>query len=138
MNAHQAVRESAHTRIVFAVTAGGRRGTARRRAGARLRSPALPSIPPLGDVPADPEHEERGQDADEEDVAGRQVGHQVDGGGGEHDADVDAALEHGRDPGTPRFGHVSESSDEPTAHSPPIPRAARNRKIKSCHQACAA
>ena len=31
------------------------------------------------------------------------------------------------------FGHVSERSVEPTAHSPPMPRAARNRKIISCH-----
>ena len=34
-------------------------------------------------------------------------------------------------------GHVSESSDEPTAHSPPMPRAATKRKIRSCHQAWA-
>jgi hypothetical protein len=32
------------------------------------------------------------------------------------------------------FGQVSESSEAPTAHSPPIPSAARNRKIISCHQ----
>src|ERR1043165_5547796 len=38
----------------------------------------------------------------------------------------------------PHFrGHVSERSAEPTAHSPPIPRAEINRKISSCHQVCA-
>jgi hypothetical protein len=35
------------------------------------------------------------------------------------------------------FGQVSDSSEAPTAHSPPIPRAARNRKINRCHQVCA-
>ena len=35
------------------------------------------------------------------------------------------------------FGQVSESSDAPTAHSPPMPRAARKRKIISCHHVCA-
>jgi hypothetical protein len=34
-------------------------------------------------------------------------------------------------------GHVSLSSDEPTAHSPPMPSAATKRKISSCHQAWA-
>ena len=43
------------------------------------------------------------------------------------------AAIHGRQ----RRGQVSESSDEPTAHSPPMPSAARKRKIISCHQACA-
>ena len=32
------------------------------------------------------------------------------------------------------FGHVSESSEAPIAHSPPIPSAARKRKIINCHQ----
>src|SRR5689334_6074991 len=35
------------------------------------------------------------------------------------------------------FGHVSESSDDPTAHSPPIPSAATKRKIINCHHVCA-
>ena len=39
--------------------------------------------------------------------------------------------------GRQRRGQVSESSEAPTAHSPPIPRAARNRKISRCHQVCA-
>src|ERR1043165_8010955 len=37
-----------------------------------------------------------------------------------------------------RLGQVSERSDEPTAHSPPMPRAARNRKISRCHHVVAA
>ena len=36
--------------------------------------------------------------------------------------------------GRHRPGHVSDRSEAPTAHSPPIPRAARNRKISRCHQ----
>ena len=43
------------------------------------------------------------------------------------------AAIHGRH----RFGQVSESSDEPTAHSPPMPSAETNRKMSSCHQVCA-
>ena len=39
--------------------------------------------------------------------------------------------------GRQRRGQVSESNDAPTAHSPPMPSAARNRKISRCHQACA-
>ena len=39
------------------------------------------------------------------------------------------AATHGRQ----RRGHVSESSDDPTAHSPPIPSAARNRNASNCH-----
>ena len=35
------------------------------------------------------------------------------------------------------FGHVSDSSDAPTAHSPPMPSAAMNRKSSSCHHVCA-
>ncbi len=40
------------------------------------------------------------------------------------------AAIHGRH----RRGHVSESSAAPTAHSPPIPSAARKRQIRRCHQ----
>ncbi len=43
------------------------------------------------------------------------------------------AAIHGRQ----RVGQVSDSSDAPTAHSPPMPSAARNRKIIKCHQAWA-
>ena len=70
-------------------------------------------------------------------LRGRQAGQQVDGEARDQDADVDA-----RSGAPPRStaasarGQVSESSDEPTAHSPPMPRAARNRKIRSCHQVC--
>src|SRR4051794_15125354 len=35
------------------------------------------------------------------------------------------------------LGQVSESKEAPTAHSPPMPRAERNRKTRSCHQVCA-
>src|SRR5205085_1911114 len=35
------------------------------------------------------------------------------------------------------FGHVSASSEAPTAHSPPIPSAERNRQISNCHHVCA-
>ena len=42
------------------------------------------------------------------------------------------AAIHGRQ----AFGHVSASSDAPTAHSPPMPSAATKRKIMSCHQVC--
>src|SRR5438105_2267341 len=35
------------------------------------------------------------------------------------------------------FGQVSARSDAPTAHSPPIPSAERNRNKKSCHHVCA-
>ena len=34
-------------------------------------------------------------------------------------------------------GQVSESMDAPTAHSPPMPNAARKRKIIKCHQVVA-
>src|SRR5947207_3984842 len=34
-------------------------------------------------------------------------------------------------------GHVSDNNDAPTAHSPPIPKAATKRKISKCHQVCA-
>ena len=40
------------------------------------------------------------------------------------------AATHGRH----CLGHVSDSSDAPTAHSPPMPSAARNRKMNNCHQ----
>ena len=43
------------------------------------------------------------------------------------------AAIHGRQ----RLGQVSESSAAPTAHSPPMPSAARNRKMSNCHQVCA-
>ena len=43
------------------------------------------------------------------------------------------AASHGRQ----RLGQVSESSAAPTAHSPPMPSAARKRKINRCHQAWA-
>ena len=43
------------------------------------------------------------------------------------------AAIHGRH----AFGQVSESSDAPTAHSPPIPSAAMKRNSISCHQFCA-
>ena len=39
--------------------------------------------------------------------------------------------------GRQRLGHVSDSSDAPTAHSPPMPSAARNRKMSRCHHVCA-
>src|SRR5882724_12994310 len=39
--------------------------------------------------------------------------------------------------GPHRRGQVSASKEEPTAHSPPIPKAARKRKIIKCHQVCA-
>ena len=35
------------------------------------------------------------------------------------------------------FGQVSESSEAPTAHSPPIPSAARKRKAIRCHHSVA-
>ena len=35
------------------------------------------------------------------------------------------------------LGHVSDSSDAPTAHSPPMPSAATNRKMSRCHHVCA-
>jgi hypothetical protein len=34
-------------------------------------------------------------------------------------------------------GQVSDSRDDPTAHSPPMPSAEMNRKISSCHHVCA-
>jgi hypothetical protein len=43
------------------------------------------------------------------------------------------AAIHGRH----AFGHVSESSEAPTAHSPPIPSAAMKRNSISCHHVCA-
>ena len=42
------------------------------------------------------------------------------------------AAIHGRQ----RFGQVSANSAAPTAHSPPIPNAARNRQMSNCHQFC--
>src|SRR5690348_8372447 len=39
------------------------------------------------------------------------------------------AANHGRS----RAGQVSDNNDDPTAHSPPIPSAATNRKIINCH-----
>ena len=36
--------------------------------------------------------------------------------------------------GRQRPGQVSEISADPTAHSPPMPSAARNRKSINCHQ----
>ena len=39
--------------------------------------------------------------------------------------------------GRQRRGQVSESSEAPTAHSPPMPSAARNRTINNCHHVCA-
>ena len=74
-----------------------------------------------------------GRIADEEHVAGRQVGHQIDGDGGEQDADVDAVWSTAAIHGRQRLGQVSASSDEPTAHSPPMPSAARKRKMRRCH-----
>ena len=38
--------------------------------------------------------------------------------------------------GRQRRGHVSDSNEAPTAHSPPMPRAARNRTMSSCHHVC--
>jgi hypothetical protein len=45
-------------------------------------------------------------------------------------ADWSAAASHGRH----RRGQVSDNSEAPMAHSPPIPSAARNRKMSRCHQ----
>ena len=35
--------------------------------------------------------------------------------------------------GRQRLGQVSASNEAPTAHSPPMPSAARNRTTSSCH-----
>ena len=39
--------------------------------------------------------------------------------------------------GRQRRGQVSDSNEAPTAHSPPMPTAARNRTTSSCHHVCA-
>lgn len=56
----------------------------------------------LGDVASDPEHEQRGEDADEEDVT-LVAGHDVGGDGGQEYAEVDAGLENCGDPAAPAF-----------------------------------
>ena len=72
----------------------------------------------FGDLAADPEHEEGRQHADEEDHAGALARQQKSRARGQQDADVDAALEHGGDPGPPAAGprlRQQRGADRPLA-----------------------
>ena len=101
---------------------------------------------PLGRVPflglghgaANPQRDQRRQDADQEHVA---VSASRPSGKSASEATrmptLTAVCSTAAIQGRQLRGQVSESSAAPTAHSPPMPSAARKRKISNCHQVCA-
>ena len=106
MNAQWAVRLTEQTRIDEDGRAPDLAAEQVGDAGCCALRLALGRVPfvGLGDLAADPEHEQGRQHADQEDHAGALARQQERRARGQQDADVDAALEHGGDPRPPAAG----------------------------------
>lgn len=85
----------------------------------------------FGNGPANPENEQRGQHADEEQIARLGVGQQIIGQHGAEDADVHTALQHRRQPWSPVFR--PGLGEQRGAHGPFAADAQRGEKAEN-HQ----